>query len=348
MEGAIGKGVAQDVVQFNNSPATKSATYFSSRVAGVVATGMPRFIGKAGTRPVLNVTNTSIALNFAQSFWSIENLEIQQNGASGNATTISGNSIQCASMKISDAGANGFGYTGGSGASGRVFASEVSGVTGIGISLGSSQGWCFGNYAHDNTSDGISVTAIANDVRFCISDSNGGRGIYINQAAATGNATPVTVSNNAVYLNNSNGFEASDVDALVYFFNNIFQDNGDSGSEYNCVFATGAIENFGVHGFNCFFQGAARGGALNVLNMTVNSTQLPYILQASEITTDPLFTNPGAGDFSLGSTSPCKATGFPGQILGSNLGYLDMGPIQRQESGGGLMTHPGMVGGIRG
>jgi len=91
----------------------------------------------------------------------------------------------------------------------------------------------------------------------------------------------------------------------------------------------------GFHGYNCFYKSSN-----NLSGLTVNGT---------ETTSDPLLTDPANADFTLSSSSPCKATGFPGQFLGGSLGYLDMGAVQRQESSsGGMIRHPGMSGGLNG
>ena len=66
------------------------------------------------------------------------------------------------------------------------------------------------------------------------------------------------------------------------------------------------------------------------------------------------FTNAGSGDFSLISTgagAQCRAAGFPGVFPGGlTTGYPDIGAAQHADSGssGGLLTHPGMTGGMRG
>lgn len=172
-----------------------------------------------------------------------------------------------------------------------------------------------------------------------IIDTCGGRGIYYSSASVSGNPDCSShIIGNTVYGCGNSGLEVADADQPVDLYNNIFQDNGNAAGEYNVEWAAGAAEYISVHGYNCFYHQGGGGGA-NLSGLTANST---------EATGDPLFTNPGSGDFSLGSSSPCKATGFPGQFLGGNLGYLDMGAVQRQESGssGGLIRHPGMAGGL--
>lgn len=72
------------------------------------------------------------------------------------------------------------------------------------------------------------------------------------------------------------------------------------------------------------------------------------------LTADP-FTNSGAGDYSLNTTSgggaACRQVGFPGAFPGgTSTGYPDIGAVQAQvtASSSGIIVHPGMVGGIHG
>lgn len=323
VEGALGLGLAQDILQFNNSPATKTVAYLTSRVAAASTLGPVRIIGKSGTRPVLNVTNTAVCLSYGGfAGWNAENLELQQNGASGNAFTFSAPLGMALNLKISDAG--GIGISNGGGGQ-CLIACEVSGAGANGISGAVSDLTIIGTYSHDNTGDGVLMSTATgrNTLMFNVVDTNTGRGINFSGATAAAAQGRNAVSNNTVYGNGDSGLEVADQDTPVALFNNIFQDNGNAAGEYNVDWAAGAIEGVGVHGSNCFYLSS---GSNNVLGLTINST---------EVTTDPAFTNAAGGDFSLGTSSSAKATGFPGQILGSNLGYLDMGAIQRQEPAGG-------------
>ena len=111
--------------------------------------------------------------------------------------------------------------------------------------------------------------------------------------------------------------------------NNIFSENGNAAGEFNVEWVSGAAEYVSFHGWNVFYHSGGGGGA-NLSGLTVNAQ-----VASSEFTTDPAFTNAAGGDFSIGSTSPAKATGYPGAFLGGSTGYLDIGAVQRQEAGGG-------------
>lgn len=322
VEGALRAG---DTAIFNNSPAAAASTIWTFRIAGTAAAGMPTIQGKAGTRPVFNTTNTATCVTGNSLFNThIKNLELDQDGASGDVLTAAAQMV-IESTKISDGGGNGIAADA-SAVGTRVFGSEVTGVSGDGINLVSAITIIMGNYIHDNTGDGLEINTgtLRLVISFNIFDTNGGRGVFFSAAVTTG-ATGIALLNaNTVYGNGNSGLEITDTDTFVDWVNNIFQNNGDAANEYNVEKVAGTAEFISYHAYNCY-NTASAGGSANLLNVTTNTT---------EITTDPLFTNAASGDFSLGATSPAKATGYPGQFLGGNLGYLDMGAVQRREPGG--------------
>lgn len=313
---------AGDEAVFNNSPAAANAVRWTFRITGDSTSGMAKIRGKIGVRPVLNSTGTTSVISTSTGFSYSENLELDQDGASGNVVTLSGTNGIMNNVKISDGGGIGVSCANDFPA---VLLSEITGVGGDGINIGGiSRGFIFGNNIHDCTGDGLEsafTSSVPSELFFNIIDTNAGRGIFIS-AAVTANRPPTPVVSNTVYGNGNSGYEAADADAGAFLFNNIFQNNGDAAGEYNVEQAAGTFEFVGVHGYNCF-NTAGGGGSGNVSGLTVNGT---------EITTDPLFVDPANGDFRLQRMSPCKGTGFPGQFLGGPLGYLDMGAVQRQEA----------------
>ena len=85
----------------------------------------------------------------------------------------------------------------------------------------------------------------------------------------------------------------------------------------------------------------------DLFNNTTNYTNVTA--GTGSITTDPGFTDAPNGNFAVGANM--KAAAFPGAFPGAlSTGYLDIGAVQRQEpaGGGGLLTNPGMSGGMRG
>lgn len=323
--------VAGDVVVLNNSPAAvSSGSWLTGRAAGSQAAGPIKVKGKTGVRPVVTQNNTSSLISNSQNHWWYENFETAQTGASGSTIASIGPYTWLYNMKSSDAGqsvATLGGYS-------RVLASEFTGSGSPAAVLFSNQLGCYlhGNYIHDNASDGLGFTGGQNGTFAVLSknifDTNAGRGMLFSGAFPSGSNT-IWLDGNTVYGNGDSGLEVTDADAVVVNINNIFSENGNAAGEYNIEHIAAAAELLGFHGWNVFYHSGGGGGA-NLSNLTVNAQ-----VASSEFTTDPLFTNAAGGDFSIGSTSPAKATGFPGQFLGGSLGYLDVGAVQRQEAGGG-------------
>lgn len=310
---------AGDIVQFNNSPASSAATLYTHRIAGNNSAGFITLRGKSGVRPVLTHTSTSnvITTNAIAGLW-VENLEIVQQGASGQAVAITSGPTVFYNVKVSDAGATGINVTGGHAS---IIDCEVSGVA-DGIAVSTQNAFVIGNYIHDCTSNGVLITSTTTRVQVLnnIIESNSGRGIYVNAAAAA-NAAMCIIAHNTVYGNGNSGLEVSDADIITAVFGNIFSMNGNASGEANVEWAAGAGEYQSWHGFNCFYHDGS-GSASNLLNVTANST---------EITTDPQFIDAAGGDFRLKVTSPARGIGFMGGFLGGPTSYADMGAVQRIE-----------------
>jgi hypothetical protein len=297
----------------NNTPASKAADFFTMRAVGDTTTGPITFKGKDGTMPQLVITNTTQVIDTSADTngnWRFENFEFVQQGASGTVFTPRGAQVQCKNCKWSDGGGIGIDtsfFTNGY----RVLFCEMSGLGGDGVDTNgnNSSPTFFGTYIHDVTGNGIDLNTGSNltiNAFYCIVDTCGGRGI---------STTAANVHGCTVYSNGNSGLEAGGTSGTV--FNNIFMNNGDAGGEAN-VELTGASETLYTwnHGYNIFHDA---GAGDNLSNLSANAT---------ESTSDPLFTDAANGDFSLMSSSPAIATGFPGQFLGGSLGYLDMGAVQ--------------------
>lgn len=296
VEGAMGVNGAKDILQFNNNPASKTVTFFTARIAGTAASGFPLIRGKSGTRPRLTVTNTSNVLTITQSYWSIDNLEIAQTGASGVGITISTFELcTCTNLKISDAGSHGIFSSRGV----RLFSSEISGVLGDGLNITGSCSMIIGNYIHDLVGDGMEFTStsVNGDISYNIIDSCAGRGIFLN--AAPGASTfIISIKNNTVYGCGNSGLEVSDIDYLVSLYNNIFQDNGDAAGEYNVEWVAGPAENTSLHGYNCFYLSS---GSNNVSTST-------FTINSTEITTNPQFISTGRRTFTSSDVNTTAET----------------------------------------
>ena len=407
IEGAFRAG---DTITINNSPAAATVDWITARAVGTSADGFIKVQGKTGVRPVINITNTTQVFEGAdQDLWRIENIEADQDGASGNAITLLGAGSVVYNVKVSDAGGIGINPDE---VGVKIVGCEVSGTAdGINTNISYS---AIGNYIHDVSGDGVENTA-ANPTFILllnnIIDTCAGRGI-LDSGAATTNQQNIVSIGNTVYGCGNTGLEITDADRQVMLCNNILSENGNAAGEYNVEWVAGDAEKVSFHAWNVFFHSDDAGGSL--LGLTVNAQ-----VASSEFTTDPQFTNTratvtatsaspcvftvtagtvpsngnsgllsvgsggalptgftatttyfvvnvsgstfqlsltsgGAGvnssstgtapfyyhtgstaNFAIASTSPAKATGFPGQFLGGSLGYLDIGAVQRQEPAGG-------------
>lgn len=323
---------AGDTVLFNNSPASKSTAFITARTSGDSTTGPIFLAGKTGVRPKLQITNTTIVVTAnSQTNWNVSNLELAQAGGSGDAASITNGGWVFNNVKISQAGGNGITV---SVAGITVVDSEITGVGGDGINASCGNGGISvtGSNIHGNTGNGItctSATAIGGTIAKNTITGNGGRGIIYSGAIAA-QLNNATIINNIVFNNGNSGLEVASSGFVGTVDSNIFQNNGDAAGEYNVKWVAGNAELHGFHGFNLFFhsncQGSNTGGPACVSGLTPNST---------EVTSDALFVNSGAGNFALTSASPAKATGYPGVLLGGSTGFMSMGAVQPQSGSAG-------------
>ncbi len=314
------------IAQFNNSPASHSGSTMwevpnNAANDGNSTDGPIKVIGKTGVRPALTVTDTNLIVNGgSRANWWWENLEFVQQGASGNIFVSLGGSCTQYNIKVSDAG--GIGVTG-VGNGNRLIASEISGVGGDGYDS-NARATTMGNYVHDCGGRGIDISS-GGSIEHClfnIVDTCADRGIYVSSDGAAGGAQWIAFC--TVYGCGNSGIEVIGPTDYSTIMNNIASENGNAGGEANFEWANAnGTEKTAFHGWNLAYHS---GGGTNYSGWTQAST---------EITGDPLFTNPSGGDFSLGDSSPAIAAGFPGQFLGGSLGYLDLGAVQKQQGGGG-------------
>lgn len=333
---------AGDTVNFNNSPASAAGTLITARVAGDTTSGYVKWKGTSGY-PTLTCTDASDLFTGNVAFQWIEGLTLTQQGATQNCIELSGTAADnwvIYNNKFTDSGGPMINIASGA-TSCRIIGNEFSGTntaSAHGISASDNTVVIAYNYIHDlagTTCDGINLNS-SSSLQFIfgnIIDTCTGRGIL----KASTSTHILALLQNIIYGCGNSGFENAN-HTLAVLFNNIFMNNGDAAGEYNLeggsMFAALSLGNY-----NCFYDGGAGDNLLN------------YTAGANDITTDPDFAGASSGNFALNSGSPCKATGFPGAFIGGlSTGYMDMGPIQRQEAGagGGLLTHPGMAGGMRG
>jgi hypothetical protein len=175
--------------------------------------------------------------------------------------------------------------------------------------------------AYDNTITGFAGSGNASVFIRCIADSNSGA--TSDGFAPTGESCRLI--NCVAYGNGRDGIRITEQGTLT-----------------NCI----AESNTGT-GLN--FTGANAQGPLAVNCATYdNGTATAGLASANAINIGPItgsgsfFTNAAGGDFSLNNTAgagaACRATGFPGVLRYGGTGYLDVGALQHQDSGGGGTT----------
>lgn len=325
-----------DVAIFNNSPAADTSPVFTFRNSGDSTSGYPHVKGAAGSRPVLtnsaNSSNVIFSNAAAVEYCRVTNLELVESGTSSYGIASAVNGWIVYNVKVSDFELNAFivgNYS-------RIIGCEVTGGGGNGVGISSANSmFIHGNYFHDIGGHGIEFgsNSASAFVSKNVMDTCAGRGVYYATAQAA-MANNLVLEGNTIYGCGDSGLEGTDAEDNITLINNIFMNNGDAAGEYNVELVSN-LDIIGFHAWNIFYDNGAGG---NLLGLTANGQ-----VASSEFTTDPLFTNAAGGDFSIGSTSPAKATGFPGQFLGSiSLGYLDIGAVQRQEPAGG--STPSLMG----
>lgn len=302
-----GAFLAGDVITVNNSPAAATVDWVTGRTAGSTAGGPITVKGATGTRPVINITNTTQCIEGgSQVQWKIENLELDQDGASGNVVATAGNGFIGYNVKVSDGG--GVGFTAATAVGTRFIGNAVSGVGSDAITLAGNS-IVHGNYLHDVTGMGVNCAATGTSIfSFNVIDTCGAQGISLSGAFSS-LAGVMGVLSNTVYGCGNSGLEITDADANIALLNNIFSENGNAAGEFNVEWVAGDAEKVSFHAWNVFFHSGGGGGA-NLSNLTANAQ-----VAASEFITDPAFTDAAGGDFSIGSASPAKATGYPGLFL---------------------------------
>ncbi len=314
---------AGDIMQFNNTPAVKTNLAFvTSTSAGDSTSGRITVRGKTGVRPVLEVSgNVSPITTSASNNWYISNLELKSAGTAALLTMTSGSHVDNVKFTGTGGSTSQHGIT--VAGYGTVSNCEmVVGGSGISHSTNGTGVLAFGNYIHGCGVDGFTDTSlqpcsqlIGNTIT-----ANTGRGIYASAASTTQTGQMVIVGN-TIYGNTLAGIEVLDADTAVIMFNNIVMSTG-AGDIVK--WAAGNGQNVSVHGYNVLY-GSSSGTLTN------------YTASATELTTNPGFTNAAGGDFSISSSSPAAGAGYPGTlaIAGGTTGYRDIGAFQRQVTAGG-------------
>lgn len=325
IEGALAAGWT---VQFNNSPASHSGSaWLTCRAAGDADDGVITVQAASGIRPVITVTDDNDVINSGgQAGWHIKGLELSgtASGSSDAINCVSGyEGWRIEDVKISDAPARGFD---GGGTSSAVLVNCEVGAVGDGGIAFSGQAFVFGCYCHDCAQDAFQMngSAMRCTLAFCIADTVGGDGYDLTSSSISNLEQMVVLQNCTAYAcgNGSTGdssVEVTDKDAGLVIYNNIFSspDNG-----YNIDLENGTGNDRTSGGYNIYHNPGSVG---NFRNFTVFLTDLGDV--------NPQFVDPANGDFRLGSSSPARQVGWPGEFPGGlSTGYLDIGAVQAIEA----------------
>lgn len=192
-----------------------------------------------------------------------------------------------------------------------------------GCGYGLVQATMIGCVAHGCSSHGFLRGRFQN----CLSYGNGGCGFAMNEAVAM---------NCTAYNNGSDGFGYNfDNVGGMACLNCLAVGNGGYGFSNtngtpNYVYFNSLI--------NCYTLGNTSGAIGGFTGKDA------ILIGNVALSADP-FTNAGAGDFSLNNTAGggavCRAAAFPGVFPGGlTTGYLDIGAVQHQDSGGGGGSGP--------
>lgn len=191
------------------------------------------------------------------------------------------------------------------------------------------------NVFQGNALGGMSMTrTVGSDIRGNVFRDNTGPGLKLN---ASTEATRVVGNVLHSNTNSSDGLELASADSLIGLecTNNIFTNN--LGNGINASFGTPIIDSSHIdhNHFNENSGGAQSNAALAGANDTNG---------------DPLYTNEGSNDLTIGASSPAKATGYPKSTDtigndGDMSSFVDIGAAQREEPAGGGGGTPFIIGG---
>lgn len=192
--------------------------------------------------------------------------------------------------------------------------SELSSTAGQAVSVGNMGAFVFGNYIH-NSVDGISTGSTRGRFIFNIIEACSNTGINFGSGAGAN-----TVTNNTIF-----GKETSLVGTGILMAN--------AATTIDNIFSNNIIYGWATPIAQTTTQYKSNQGQYNDIYNNTNPVS-NYSLDVTDLALNPTFTNTTTHDFSIGTN--LKAQAFPGVFNGSgSTGYLDIGSVQRIETGGG-------------
>lgn len=318
-----------DTVTLNNSPASRSTTFITARVAGDATNGPITYKGKAGQTVTLAETGNQTAIAAATVGNVVfQNLQVTTLATSAPPINLGVSGLTGIGLKVSSCSSlTVAAITLPTLPNIRILNSEISGCGGDGISSAGSASTfdIVGNYIHGNVGNGITysgvnlVGVIANNII-----TGNAKGISFS-GAPNSFISSILIEHNTIYGNTSDGLNVANAFQGVVLLNNIFQDNGQT-SGYN-VNWTGSADLTSLHQNNVYYQSGAGTPTGNLNNLTPNST---------ELTTNPVFAAAGSANFAIGNAGSAAGAGLPQSWTGGNTSsFPDIGAAQRQVTVGG-------------
>ena len=285
--------------------------------------------GKSGAvRALVNTSNGVLFTNTATTSplkVIFQNVDLQCQGT-GSVLASNGNSsswyiFEC---KITDAGASGMTNLPGGNQYNSCVRSEISGCSTSAINGDNVTIVVIQSYIHNNTGPNIQTVDGPVFIIGSIVERSASDGIQVNILADT------YIVSSTIYHNDGNGYSHASGGAgtsTLHSLNNIFKDNGDTNTEWNVNDAFGGPV---LTRNSCYSISGGRSG-LNIRNSSQD---------ASDITGDPLFTDPDNAtsslrDFTLQNGSPALAAAWTFEGSTVNTSSPDMGALQSAGSGGG-------------
>jgi len=248
------------------------------------------------------------ALNISGAYWQFKHLWISNAGTRGfdNSTT---SGALLVNVRSSTNGTIGFDIGGQT----SLVNCEADTNTQTGVTITATPALVYASYIHGNTTNGIDSGGFAPTIIGNIITANAANGIN-NPGSYTiiiGN----TINGNTGATTDGIGNGNSNTTGGTVVMNNILANNGRDGARWGASAAAAWFD------YNDYY-----------LNAGVPRTSVPT--GASDVTTNPTFTNSGSGDFSIGT--PLRNLGFPGTFPAStSIGHMDIGAVQ---SGQGAIT----------
>ncbi len=284
-----------------------------TRLVGYTATRGDR--GRATIKATANITG----LTMSGSGGSFENFTLDANGNTGLGINCTATyMLNISNCKIMGWTANGITVAGGVNGIG-IFGCEITGCSGTyAVNFGMVGGVMYGCSVHDNSVPGINSVGASSIIRCLVANNTGASsdGIRIDLVACIVGCT--------IHGNGRDGIRSPNYGIQSMISGNILTNNGGFGINWPIAYVQEIVC------FNVFGGGASAntsGARLNILPGRGDVT----------LTGDP-YVNAGT-DFSLNNTAgagaACRAAGFPGVMLFGGTGYLDIGTLQHQDSGGG-------------